>query len=113
MRFSALRSLTQPCMTAYCICHNTYDPGISPGSANKCILWGRVSEIQSIKGTLVASPMSSKFDLCLLLYVMRLLGWLKHCNLSPPSQGSSGVVSTGGTKRRISGRAEVHRTTNS
>jgi len=22
----------------YCICHNTYDPGISPGSANQCIL---------------------------------------------------------------------------
>ncbi len=28
----------QPCMTAYCICHNTYDPGISPGSASQCIL---------------------------------------------------------------------------
>lgn len=27
----------QPCMTAYCIQHNTYDPGISPGSANQCI----------------------------------------------------------------------------
>ncbi len=27
-----------PCMTAYCIHHNTYDPGISPGSANQCIL---------------------------------------------------------------------------
>ncbi len=26
--------------------------------------------------------MSSKFDLCLLLYVIRLAGWLKHCNLS-------------------------------
>ncbi len=26
------------CMTAYCIHHNTYDPGISPGSANQCIL---------------------------------------------------------------------------
>ncbi len=26
--------------------------------------------------------MSSKFDLCLLLYVIRLVGWLKHCNLS-------------------------------
>ncbi len=25
--------------------------------------------------------MSSKFDLCLLLYVIRLVGWLKHCNL--------------------------------
>ena len=22
------------------------------------------------------------FDLCLLLYVIRLAGWLKHCNLS-------------------------------
>ena len=39
MQFTALRSLTQPCMTAYCIHHNTYDPP-----------WGRVSEIQSIKG---------------------------------------------------------------
>jgi len=38
MHFSALRSLTQPCMTAYCIWHITYDPGISPGSANQCIL---------------------------------------------------------------------------
>ena len=38
MHFTALRSLTQPCMTAYCILHNTYDPGISPGSANQCIL---------------------------------------------------------------------------
>jgi len=25
-------------MTAYCLYHNTYDPGISPGSANQCIL---------------------------------------------------------------------------
>ena len=39
MHFNALRSLTQPCMTAYCIRRNTYDPGISPGSANQCILW--------------------------------------------------------------------------
>ncbi len=38
MHFNALRSLTQPCMTAYCIRRNTYDPGISPGSANQCIL---------------------------------------------------------------------------
>jgi len=38
MHFNALRSLTQPCMTACCIYHNTYDPGISPGSANQCIL---------------------------------------------------------------------------
>jgi len=38
MHCSALRSLTQPCMTAYCICHNIYGPGISPGSANQCIL---------------------------------------------------------------------------
>ena len=27
--------------------------------------------------------MSSRFDICLLLYVIRLAGWLKHCNLSP------------------------------
>ncbi len=26
--------------------------------------------------------MFSTFDLCLLLYVIRLDGWLKHCNLS-------------------------------
>jgi hypothetical protein len=26
--------------------------------------------------------MSSKFDLCLLLCVIRLAGWLKHCSLS-------------------------------
>ena len=32
------RSLAQACMTAYCILHNTYDPGISLGSANQCIL---------------------------------------------------------------------------
>ena len=38
MHFNALRSLTQPCMTAYCFYHNTYDPGISPGSANQYIL---------------------------------------------------------------------------
>ena len=38
MHFSALRGLTQPCLTAYCILHITYDPGISPGSANQCIL---------------------------------------------------------------------------
>ncbi len=36
--YNALRSLTQPCMTAYCIQQNTYDPGISLGSANQCIL---------------------------------------------------------------------------
>ncbi len=40
--------------------------------------------------------MSSRFDICLLLYVIRLAGWLKHCNLSLslfptgiPLQGSS------------------------
>ncbi len=38
MHFTALRSLIQPCMTAYCIHHNTYDPGISPGSASQCIV---------------------------------------------------------------------------
>ena len=38
MHFNALRGLTQPCLTAYCILHITYDPGISPGSANQCIL---------------------------------------------------------------------------
>ena len=38
MHFTGLRSLTQPCMTAYCIHHNTYDPGNSPGFANQCIL---------------------------------------------------------------------------
>ncbi len=38
MHFNALHSLTQPCMTAYCLCHNTYDPGILPGCANQCIL---------------------------------------------------------------------------
>jgi len=38
MHFNALRSLTQPCMTAYWLYHNTYDPGISPSSANQCIL---------------------------------------------------------------------------
>ena len=26
--------------------------------------------------------MSSRFDLCLLLYVIRLVGWLKHCGIS-------------------------------
>ncbi len=26
--------------------------------------------------------MFSTFDLCLLLYVIRLAGWLKHCNFS-------------------------------
>jgi len=40
MLSNALRRLTQPCMTAYCLQHNTYDPGISPGSANQCILGG-------------------------------------------------------------------------
>ena len=30
----------KPCMTAYCLYYNTYDPGISPGSANQCILGG-------------------------------------------------------------------------
>ena len=34
----AKRSQPQPCMTAYCLFHNTYDPGISPGAANQCIL---------------------------------------------------------------------------
>ncbi len=38
MHFIALRSPTHPFMTAYCLYHNTYDPGISPGSANQCIL---------------------------------------------------------------------------
>ena len=31
-------AVAQPCMTAYYLYHNTYDPGISPGSANQCIL---------------------------------------------------------------------------
>ncbi len=35
---NALRSLTQPCRTAYCPNHSTYDPCISPGFANQCIL---------------------------------------------------------------------------
>ena len=34
--------------------------------------------------------MFSTFDLCLLLYVIRLAGWLKHCNLSV--WGVSGAV---------------------
>ena len=35
--------------------------------------------------------MSSRFDVCLLLYVIRLAGWLKHCNLSlPPYHTSEG-----------------------
>ena len=46
--------------------------------------------------------MFSTFDLCLLLYVIRLAGWLKHCNLSlslslsagrpvgGPAEGSAG-----------------------
>ena len=38
MHFSALRSLTQPCLTADCILHITFDPGISLGSAYQCIL---------------------------------------------------------------------------
>ena len=38
MHFSALLSLTQLCLTAHCIQHITYDPGILPGSANQCIL---------------------------------------------------------------------------
>ncbi len=38
MHFNALRSLTQPCMTAYWLYHNTCDPGTSPGSAIQCIL---------------------------------------------------------------------------
>ncbi len=38
IHFHELRSLTQPCMTAHCINHNSYDPGISPGSVNQCIL---------------------------------------------------------------------------
>ena len=29
------------------------------------------------------------FDLCLLLYVIRLAGWLKHCNLSLSQVGMS------------------------
>jgi len=38
MHFITLRSLTQPCMAAYCLYCKTYDPGISAGSANQCIL---------------------------------------------------------------------------
>ncbi len=51
MHFITLRSLTQPCMAAYCLYCKTYDPGISAGSANQCILKDitYVSEIQSIK----------------------------------------------------------------
>ena len=33
--------------------------------------------------------MSSRFDICLLLYVIRLAGWLKHCNLSLSLTGSA------------------------
>ncbi len=46
--------------------------------------------------------MSSKFDLCLLPYVIRLVGWLKHCDLSlshtkrltQPQHVSSGLFMT-------------------
>ncbi len=38
MHLNALRSLTQPCMTTYCIYHYTHDPGIPLGSANQCTL---------------------------------------------------------------------------
>ena len=34
----AFYCIAQPCMTAYCIHHNTFDPGTSPGSANQSIL---------------------------------------------------------------------------
>ena len=51
--FDQAKSPNSSCMTAYCICHNTYDPGISSGSANQCILGDmypiRSHEIQSIK----------------------------------------------------------------
>ncbi len=30
--------VTQSCMTAYCLYHKTYDPGISPDYANQCIM---------------------------------------------------------------------------
>jgi len=32
-------------MTAYCLYHNTYDPGISPGLCKSVRPWGNVSEI--------------------------------------------------------------------
>ena len=51
MHFNALRSLTQPCMTAYCLYHNTYDPGVSPGSANQCLLEDMYLRSNSIKET--------------------------------------------------------------
>ena len=34
VHFNALRSLTQPCLTAYCMMQYLYDPGILPSSAN-------------------------------------------------------------------------------
>ncbi len=39
--------------------------------------------------------MFSTFDLCLLLYVIRLAGWLKHCNLSLSLSGCTGADLTG------------------
>ncbi len=49
MHFNALRGLTQPCMTVYCIYHNTYDPGILPGSANQYILGDMCLRSNAIK----------------------------------------------------------------
>ena len=36
--------------------------------------------------------MFSTFDLCLLLYVIRLAGWLKHCNLRVWGMSGSGLA---------------------
>jgi len=36
--------------------------------------------------------MFSTFDLCLLLYVIRLAGWLKHCNLSLSLSKADGLL---------------------
>ena len=63
MHFSALRGLTQPCLTAYCILHITYDPGISPGSANQCILGDMYLRSNLSRKLVLASLLSCTFNL--------------------------------------------------
>ncbi len=52
--------------------------------------------------------MFSTFDLRLLLYVIRLAGWLKHCNLSLSLSLVSLLKSAVGTDHRIYTTKESH-----
>jgi len=54
MHLMAMRSLTQLCLTGYCINYHNHNPGVSLGSANQCIFGKVYLRFLFIKETLRA-----------------------------------------------------------